>query len=121
MMIVLVIGAFLVIAAMSTAIYIPVLKGYGVSEKLLVRSAKVGFYSSGILVASSAFISLLDSTDTAKISSLPGVVFCTYFTGRLLKKNLNIKSALAYVTAFGVLLACVFVIIGAILIFGTPQ
>ncbi len=114
-------GAFLFIAAISTAIYMPVLKLYGVSENLFERSAKTGFYSSGVLVASSVIISLLATSQVSKLSSLPGVIICTYFTGKMLKNNLNIKSLSAYSTAFGVLLACMFVVFGIFVIFGTKQ
>ena len=96
-------GAFLVIAAISTVIYMPVLKIYGVSEKLFERRAKIGFYSSGVLVALSAVISLLATSQASKLSSFPGVIICTYFTGRFLKNNMNIKSLSAYSIAFGVL------------------
>lgn len=101
--------AFLAIAAISTAIYIPILKIYGVSEKLVERSSKIGFYSSGVLIASSVVINFLATSQVSKFSSLPGVVICTFFTGKMLKNNLNIKPLSAYSTAFGVYLASMFV------------
>ena len=100
---------FLAIAAISTAIYIPILKIYGVSEKLLERSSKIGFYSTGILIGSSVVIDFLSTSQASKLSSFPGVVISTFFTGRMLKINLNIAPLFAYSTAFGVYLACMFI------------
>ena len=100
---------FLAIAAISTAIYIPVLKAYGVSEKLVERSLKIGFYSIGVIYGPSMLVDLMAISQVSIFSSFPWFFIGIFFTGRMLKNNLKIESFLAYSTAFGVYLASMFV------------
>ena len=121
MFLVYILGGFLVFGAIATAIYMPVLRGYGVKENLFQRSAKMGAISAGSLVLSSVVIGIIFSGSASKIASLPGAIVSTLIAGHYLRQYLTIKPWIAYVTAACIAIGIVSVIFSVFVLFGAKQ
>jgi hypothetical protein len=100
--------AFLLYGAIATLVYIPVLKKYGVTKKVVQRSLKVGLITAGILVVTNSAISFL----IGGYGLILSIAITTYYSGNYLCKNLTIKPRIAYFTGFGVVLFSVLAFFG---------
>ena len=100
--------AFLLYGAIATLVYIPVLKKYGVTEKVVQRSLKVGLTTAAILVVTNSVISFL----IGGYGLILSIAITTYYSGNYLCKNFTIKPRIAYFTGFGVILFSVLVFFG---------
>ena len=103
-------SGFIVLTAILTLIYIPVLKLFGVTKNVLTRSTIVSSVASGAQVIPSFLLTLLIGSSTTTIVSIPSLLISTAITGHYLKKNLVIKTWKAYTTSFLVNLGASFLL-----------
>ena len=109
-----VIGIFLLFGTIATFIYIPVLKNYGVTEKVVKRSAKIGSITAGLMIITFvAAKSLIGS-----FGLILSMVVTTYYSGNYLRKNLTIKPWIAYFITLGVVFISGLGFLGLMTIFG---